>query len=72
MAEKPCGCWTDKDGYWQLSPECLEEEQQRWRDAMLTARRLGMIRQGKIRPRFRTVQGKLRLIEDVPLPPDEG
>lgn len=29
-----CGCWTDSEGYWRLSPECLDLERKQWADMM--------------------------------------
>lgn len=26
-----CGCWTDANGYWQLSEKCRKEELEIWR-----------------------------------------
>lgn len=29
-----CGCWTDENGYWQLSEQCLAEEHRVWAETM--------------------------------------
>jgi hypothetical protein len=69
-----CGCWTNAEGFWELSPECQAHERLAWQ------RMLEQIRDGdymeslrmsrKKAPKFVYIDKKLRLIEDVQLPED--
>jgi hypothetical protein len=72
-----CGCWVDSNGYWHLSPACRAEELAEWRRAMASASYVSeQLRRGTLgRERssiFRTIDGKVRLIEDVQLPEDSS
>jgi hypothetical protein len=69
-----CGCWTDEDGYWQLSPECLAHERLVWAQVMQKIadgnHRLDMTSHLRKAPKFVYIGHKLRLIEDYELPED--
>lgn len=81
MASNParpddCDCWVDGLGAWQLGPKCHEKERQQWKDMMEkipdVIEQLRNADRAKPVSRFRTVDGKIKLVTEYVNPNDEG